>query len=163
VKPPDLLSLLQAVQADKLALYRRHEEGARKVAGYAFNNTYQYVLGREAAHLSWLRDAITGLGGAPAESVEALPVPQTGKRQDADHAVADDDARLVREFLGRWRPRVALIDHARHRKMLDLMFGECAEHLRFFEQAAGGELELLGRRMDGAGTGDGVLSTRWLE
>jgi hypothetical protein len=133
VKPPDLLSLLQAVQADKLALYRRHEEGARKVAGYAFNNTYQYVLGREAAHLSWLRDAITGLGGAPAESVEALPVPQTGKRQDADHAVAD------------------------------LMFGECAEHLRFFEQAAGGELELLGRRMDGAGTGDGVLSTRWLE
>jgi hypothetical protein len=163
VKPTDLLSLIHGVLSDKLALYRRHEEGARRVAGYAFNNTYQYILARESAHLFWLREAVTGLGGTPAETVDALPVPVVGKKEDADAAVAADDARHVRAFLERWRPRVAEIPHARHRKMLELMFGECAEHLRFFEQAAAGQLELLGRRMDGAGTGDGVIATRWLE
>ncbi len=163
VKPAELLSILQGVYAEKLGLYRRHEAGARQVSGYVYNNTYQYVLGRESAHLSWLREAIVGLGGVPAESVEAMTVPPRARNENIDRVVAEDDAQRVRQFLERWRPRVALIEHARHRKMLELMFGECAEHLRFFEQAASGEGALLGRRMEGAGTGDGVLSTRWIE
>ncbi len=163
MKPSELLSLLQAIYSGKLALRQRHEAGARNVSGYVVNNTYQYILVREAAHLSWLRDAITGLGGASAEAVDALPVPSDTKGQDADKAIARDDAQRVRGFLERWRPRVALVEHARHRRMLELMFGECAEHLRFFDQAAAGEPSLLGRRMDGAGTGDGVLPNRWME
>ncbi len=162
VKPIELLSVLQGVFADKLALYRRHEEGARYVSGYAYNNTYQYILGRESAHLAWLREAIAGLGGTAPDTVAALPVPSSAKGQNADQLISEDDARLVREVLARWRPRLAGIEHARHRKMLELMFGECAEHQRFFEQAAGGQADLLGRRMAGAGTGDGVLSRRWM-
>jgi hypothetical protein len=53
--------------------------------------------------------------------------------------------------------------HARDRKMLELVLGEVAEHQRFFAQAAGGRLDLLGRRPEGAGTGGGVLARRWVE
>ena len=47
--------------------------------------------------------------------------------------------------------------------MLDVMLGEVREHQRFFEQAAAGRQDLLGRRPAGSGTGGGVLSTRWIE
>ena len=53
--------------------------------------------------------------------------------------------------------------HARHRKMLDLMLGEVAEHQRLFQQAAAGQSDLLGRRPAGAGTGGGVMPARWIE
>jgi hypothetical protein len=63
----------------------------------------------------------------------------------------------------RWRERVETVTHARHRGMLRVILGETIEQKRFFEQAHAGRDDLLGRRMDGAGTGDGVLPTRWVE
>jgi len=47
--------------------------------------------------------------------------------------------------------------------MLKVILGESIEHTRFFEQAAAGLEDLLGRRTDGAERVGGVLPTRWLE
>ena len=69
----------------------------------------------------------------------------------------------MKAFVERWRPRVPTMTNARHRKMLELMLGEMLEQTRFFEQAAAGRDDLLGRRMPGASTGDGVLAVRWME
>jgi hypothetical protein len=66
-------------------------------------------------------------------------------------------------FVDNWRPRVAALSHARHRTMLNVILGETLEHKRFFEQAVAGRADLLGRRAEGAGTGGGVLPTRWIE
>ncbi len=162
VKPADLLALLQEFYGAKLALYRRHEDGARLVSGYETNNTYQYMLAREDAHLAWLRAAITDLGAAPVDAVTVPPVPAGGKGEAAAHAVVEDDLRLMRAFVEVWRPRLPGVTHARHRKMLDLVFGEVLEHQRFFEQAVAGRGDLLGRRDEGAGTGGGVLPARWV-
>lgn len=163
MKPADLLSLLQSFYRDKLALYRSHEAGALGVSGYEFNNTYQYVLAREAAHLAWLRTAVEGLGGTPDDAgVPAASVtPARGK--DAARAIVEEDARRAAAFLASWRPKVGTVTHARHAKMLDLVLGEVAEHQRFFEQAAAGRLDLLGRRPAHVGTGGGVMATRWIE
>jgi hypothetical protein len=162
VKPSDLLSLLQGIHADKLALVRRHEAGAQQVAGYAFNNTYQYILNREHEHLSWLRSAIEDAGAEPSAAAEPIPVPpSTGGA--APGTVMADDARTAQAFVDKWAPRLGEVAHARHRKMLDLLLGETREQQRFFEQAAAGREELLGRRPAGAGTGGGVLPTRWRE
>jgi hypothetical protein len=46
--------------------------------------------------------------------------------------------------------------------MLHVILGEVAEHKRFFDLALAGRTDLLGRRADGAGTGGGVLATRWV-
>ena len=53
--------------------------------------------------------------------------------------------------------------HARHRTMLNVILGESMEHKRFFEQAAAGFEDLLGRRTGGVARVGGVLPTRWLE
>ena len=163
MKPADLLSLLQSFHRDKLSLYRGHESGAQRVSGYEFNNTYQYVLAREAVHLSWLRSALEGLGAAPDESSGPATPAAPAKGAEAARSAVQDDARRAGEFVAAWRPRVAAVTQARHRKMLELVLGEVAEHQRFFEQAASGRLDLLGRRPAEMGTGGGVLSTRWLE
>jgi hypothetical protein len=164
VKPADLLSLLQSFHRDKLTLYRRHEAGALQVSGYEFNNTYQYVLARESTHLEWLRKSVEELGGTLEDA--AAPSSAAGapdRREDAARAALQDDARAAGEFLAAWRPPVAAVTHARHRKMLELILGEVAEHQRFFEQAASGRLDLLGRRPANVGTGGGVMATRWIE
>ena len=163
MKPDDLLALLQGFYRDKLALYRRHEAGAQQVRSYEFNNTYQYVLAREAVHLEWLRSAIEESGAVPDESAQSLAVPVGGRGASPARAVLHDDVQRVREFVTGWKPRVEQVSNARHRKMLELVLGEVAEHQRFFEQAAAGRLDLLGRRPKSAGTGGGVLATRWLE
>jgi hypothetical protein len=163
VKPADLLSLLQSFHRDKLALFRGHESGALRVSGYEFNNTYQYVLAREATHLDWLRAAIQDLGGTPVETAAAEGGQAPAAGAEAARAAAAEDARRAADFLSTWRPRVDEVTNARHRKMLELVLGEVAEHRRFFEQAAAGRLDLLGRRPGDVGTGGGVLSTRWLE
>jgi hypothetical protein len=46
--------------------------------------------------------------------------------------------------------------------MLQVVLGEMLEHKRFFDQILAGRDDVLGRRMEGAGTGDGVMSVRWL-
>ena len=162
VKPADLLTLLQEFYRDKLALFRRHQSGARRISGYEFNNTYQYILAREDAHLAWLRAAIEELAGGPDESGSDPDLPSGGKGDAVARAIAEDDARTAGEFLARWQPRLAGLTHARNRTMLELILGEVAEHQRFFAQAAAGHLDLLGKRL-GKGTGGGVLGVRWVE
>lgn len=163
MKPADLLALLQGFYRDKLALYRRHEAGAQQVRSYEFNNAYQYVLAREAVHLEWLRSAIQELGAVADESAPGLAIPAAAAGAPQALAVLQDDLQRLREFAAGWKPRVEQVSNARHRKMLELVLGEVAEHQRFFEQAAAGRLDLLGRRPATSGTGGGVLATRWLE
>ena len=163
MKPADLLALLQDFYRDKLALQRRHVAGARLVSSYEVNNTYQYILAREATHLEWLRAAITELGAQIDDSGSEPAVPPVGKGKTGAIALLEDDVRLAREFVARWRDRVSQVTNARHRKMLELAVGESSEHLRFFEQDVAGRPDLLGRRPETAGTGGGVLPTRWVE
>jgi len=44
-----------------------------------------------------------------------------------------------------------------------VILGETLEQKRFFDQMLSGQDDLLGRRMKGASTGDGVMATRWIE
>jgi hypothetical protein len=160
----DLLALLQEFYREKLAMLLRHQAGARLVAQYDQNNTYQYIINREDAQLSWVGTAIAELGGAVADD---QPEPaRDGKRRgtDAAHAVFDEDARDAQAFVDRWRPRLEQMTNARHSKMLRVILGEVLEQKRFFEQALAGRTDLLGRRADVLGPSHGdVLPSRWIE
>jgi hypothetical protein len=113
-------------------------------------------------HLSWLEAAIRDLGGTPGTAGEpALPSP--GKKPDSFLPLVQEDSREAAAFVERWRPRAGEVTHARHRNMLKVILGEVLEQKRFFDQMTAGRDDLLGRRMDGAGTGNGVLGVRWLE
>ena len=156
MKPAEQLALLQDFYRDRLALMNRHVEGAQVVADYEFNNTYQYIIAREEVHIAWLRAAIEDLGSTVPTDIKNFPVPA------GQSAVLEDDVRQAQAFVDRWRERVEKLTNARHRTMLRVMLGEMSEHRRFFEQAKAGREDLLGRRMAGASTGDGVLPTRWI-
>ena len=159
----DLLQLLQECYREKLALLTRHEAVARAVAQYDANNTYQYIINREETHLSWLSSAIDSFGAAP-ESAGADPEVAAEKGRDAWRRLSEADARDAQAFVDRWRPRVEAMTNARHRGMLRVILGEMLEQKRFFEQAAAGNLDLLGRRPDAVGPRVGeVLPTRWVE
>ncbi len=165
----DLQTLLTECAAGRVALIERHEASARAVSHYDFNNAYQYVISREETHLSWLQTALSEYHAAvPPAGSAALPVPtapKTSKKFEASafRSILEEDARYLAEFVETWRPRVAGVTHARHRNMLNVILGESMEHTRFFEQAAAGFEDLLGRRTDGAERVGGVLPTRWLE
>lgn len=162
MKPADLLQLLREFYRDKATLRQRHVVGARSIGNYDFNNTYQYVINREDVQLSWLHDAISDLGGQP----DDLPEPEprvSGKGAEAERAIINEDKADAQAFVDRWRDRVEKITNARNRIMLRVILGETLEHKRFFEQAAAGRDDLLGRRADGAGTPGVVLGTRWVE
>ena len=67
----DLLPLLQEFYRDKLSSVLQHQAAAKWVSQYDANNTYQYIINREDAHLSWVGRAIVELGGeVPAETAE---------------------------------------------------------------------------------------------
>lgn len=164
----DLPALLTEFAAGRVALIERHEAGARAVSHYDFNNAYQYVISREETHLSWLQSALAEYKAVLPPAATALPVPvapKTGKKVEAGafRSILEDDARYLGTFVEKWRPRVDAVTHARHRNMLNVILGESIEHRRFFEQAAAGLEDLLGRRTDGAERVGGVLPTRWLE
>jgi len=162
----DLLALLQEFHREKLAMVLRHEAGARLVRLYDVNNTYQYIINREEAQLSWLSTAIVELGGAVNEAVDAPRViaGKDGKGVDAAHPVIEGDARDAQAFVDRWRPRVEAMANARHRGMLRVILGETLEQKRFFEQALAGRTDLLGKREQQLGPAFGeVLPTRWIE
>ena len=56
------------------------------------------------------------------------------------------------------------VANARHRDMLRVILGESPRQKRFLDQAAGGELDLLGRRREHVGPRIGqVLSMYWTE
>ena len=157
-----MLELLREFHRDKLAQRQRHVAAARFVAGYDFNNTYQYIIAREDIQLAWLYDAIAALGGTPDEVPEPELKP-AGKRGSAQNDIFTSDRDTARAFVDKWRPRMDGLPNARHRSMLRVILGETLEHVRFFEQALAGRTDLLGRRADGAGTEGDVLSTRWVE
>lgn len=162
MKASDLVALLQDFTRDKLALRQRHIAGAERVANYDFNNTYQYVINREDAQVSWLVTALTELG-TPPPTGGALTVPSEGKGQAAELAVISDDVRQQQAFVQKWRPRLSDCPNARHRKMLQVVIDETVEHCRFFEQMVAGRADVLGRRTGGESTGGGVLPVRWLQ
>jgi hypothetical protein len=158
----ELKALLEEFYRDKLAMRNRHVAAARLITGYDFNNTYQYIVNREDVQLSWLQNAIRELSGQLAEVPEPEVRPE-GKGPDAERRIIADDRDGARQFADRWRDRVEKVTHSRHRGMLRVILGETIEQKRFFELALAGRDDLLGRRMDGAGTGGGVLPTRWVE
>lgn len=162
MRPSELVALLQEFYRDRHAVYDRHVRGAQAVADYEFNNTYQYVIAREETHLRWVQDALTDLGAVPAGDGQTLSLPD-GKGLAREVAVIEDDARQQRAFIDRWRPRVETVRHARHGKLLQVVVNEMREHLRFFDLAIEGRDDLLGRRLPGASTGDGVMPVRWVE
>jgi hypothetical protein len=111
-------------------------------------------------HVRWLQDAITDMNGTPED--QPIPDLDPGKGKDAQQKVITADRDAAQKFEERWRERVETLPNARHRSMLRVILGETLEQQRFFEQALAGREDLLGRRADGAGTGDGVLPTRWV-
>ena len=160
--PAELLALLEELFRDKLALHQRHFAAARRVAHYDFNNAYQYVIAREDAHLSWLREVITAMHGTLAEVAE--PDLGAGRTStEALQAIFSEDAASARAFAEKWQVRVAAITNARHRRMCEVVVGETREQQRFFEHAREGREDLLGRRHANVGTGGGVLPVRWVE
>lgn len=164
MKTSEQISLLQEFYRERLALMMRHIEGAKAVGDYEFNNTYQYIIAREEMHVAWVRDAVRDLGGEVPTQITPIPVPQaSGKGTETQTAVIEDDIRQAQGFVNRWRERIPKVSNARHNTLLKVILGEVLEHTRFFEQAQAGRDDLLGRRMAGASTGDGVLPTRWME
>lgn len=162
MRPFELVALIQAFYRERYAIYDRHVRGAQAVADYEFNNTYQYVIAREETHLRWLQDALTDLGAVPTGDAESLSLPD-GKGLAREVAVIEDDARQQRAFIDRWGQALVTAPHARLGMLLRLIVNEMREHLRFFDLAIEGRDDLLGRRMPGASTGDGVLPVRWVE
>ena len=165
----DLETLLSEFAAGRVALIERHEASARAVSHYDFNNTYQYIINREETHLAWLQNALAEYKAVlPPAGVAALPVPEAPKvsrkvEVAAFRSILEDDARSLGAFVEKWRPRVDAVTHARHRNMLKVILGESIEHKRFFDQAAAGLEDLLGRRTGGVERVGGVLPTRWME
>ena len=159
----DLVPLLQEFYREKLAALLRHQAGARLVAQYDQNNTYQYIINREETQLSWVGKAIAELGAAPADDQAELSRGD-GRGADASRRVFDEDAKDAQAFVDRWRPRTDQMTNARHAKMLRVILGEVLEQKRFFEQALAGRTDLLGRRADVLGPSHGhVLPSRWIE
>ncbi len=160
-QPTDLLSILKELHRDKLTIRERHVAVARFVDHYDFNNTYQYAINREDVHLSWLERAIHELGGAPDEVAEPS-IAAPGKKGSVTPLV-EQDAKDAEALVAKWRPRVSTITNTRHAKMVGVILGETLEHQRFFAQIAQGHELVLGKRMPGAGTGNGVMTDRWVE
>jgi hypothetical protein len=165
----DLQTLLTEFATGRLALLERHEASARAVSHYDFNNTYQYVINREETHLSWLQNALAEYQAVlPPVGAAALPAPVTPKvtkkvEAGAFRSIVEDESKFLEAFVDKWRAPVEGMTHARHRNMLKVVLGESMEHKRFFDQAAAGFEDLLGRRTVGADRVGGVLPTRWME
>ena len=159
----DLLPLLQEFHREKLAMMLQHVAGARLVGQYDANNTYQYIVNREEAQLTWVATAITELGGSVTDDAEPARA-ANGKAAAAALAIIDEDGRAAQAFVDRWRPRIDQMNNARHAKMLRVILGETLEQKRFFDQALAGRQDLLGRRGEQLGPSYGeVLPSRWIE
>ena len=90
---------------------------------------------------------------------------QTGFDADIQSRIAE----LVEEILAAnslqtsVRPDASLADAGlTSMEMVNLMLGETLEQQRFFEHMLAGREDLLGRRLPGSSTGDGVLPVRWI-
>jgi Mn-containing catalase len=161
----DDLPLLIELHRDKFTERQRHIAVARLVSDYEFNNAYQYLINREDTHLTWLEAAITELGGTPTTVPEPLVEAHFAKKNTNERFMprVSEDAKTAAAFVAKWRPKVAGIQSDRHRKLAGVILGETLEQKRFFDQMLAGQDDLLGRRMKGASTGDGVMPVRWIE
>ena len=159
----DLLGLLQEFYRDKLTIYLRHQSAARLVTQYDANNTYQYIINRDDVQLTWVAKAIEELGGTVPDVTEPVREAQ-GKPAAAALAVIGEDGRDAQAFVDQWRPKIELMQNARHAKMLRVILGEVLEQKRFFEQALAGRVDLLGQREVHLEPARGeVLPSRWIE
>ena len=159
----DLIALLRDFHGEKITMLMRHHAAARGIGQYDANNTYQYIVNREEAHLSWIANALAELGSPVPDAADAPP-PAAGSGADASRALFAEDAREAQAFVDRWRPRVEAMTNARHAGMLRVILGETLEQKRFFDQALAGQLDLLGRRGEAAGARVGsVMAERWIE
>ena len=61
----------------------RHQAGARLIAQYDVNNTYQYIINRDDMQLSWLETAIDELGGTVAGARPSRSGPSGTKAEAA--------------------------------------------------------------------------------
>ena len=161
MKSTEMLALLREFHRDKAALRHRHVSAARFVSDYDFNNTYQYIIAREDMHVRWLADAVLDLQGQLDDSVPS-DLQSPGKGAHAQRSILQGDSDAAQQFMEKWRPRIEALPNARHRTMLNVILGETLEHKRFFDLALAGRTDLLGRRADGAGTGGGVMGSRWV-
>lgn len=158
-----LLALLQEFHREKLTMMLQHQAGARLIGQYDINNTYQYIINREEAQLTWVATAVTELGGTVADVSEPVRA-ASGKGAAAAQTVLEQDLQDAQRFVDRWRPRIDEMANARHAKMLRVILGETLEQKRFFEQALAGRHDLLGRRGAQVGPSHGeVLPSRWIE
>jgi hypothetical protein len=167
VHKDELRQILSNFAAERLAILQRHEASARVVSHYDFNNTYQYVIAREETHLAWVQNALAEFGVALPAPAAALPVPEAPKgkklQPSAFKGILEEDAGTLRGFVDRWRSRIDVMTHARHRTMLNVVLGESLEHVRLFDQGAAGDEDLLGRRTSLAERVGAVLPHRWME
>jgi hypothetical protein len=162
VTPTELQQLLRDFYLERLALLIRHEAAARLIGDYDVNNAYQYMIGREETHISWLQHALVDLGAEiPADP--AAPTVTTSRK--GDDAVADltgEDARLNQQFIDKWRGKIEHVTNARHQGMLRVILGEMLEHRRLFEQASEGRRDIIGKSMDIHVRRGKVLADRWV-
>jgi len=161
----DDLPLLVELHKDKLTVRQRHVAVAKLVSDYEFNNAYQYVINREDTHLQWLEAAIARLGGTPATVDEPKVEAIFAKKNTNERfmPLVSQDSKSADAFVAKWRPKSAGIQSDRDRKLAGVILGETLEQKRFFDQMIAGQDDLLGRRMKGASTGDGVMPVRWVE
>ncbi len=159
----DDLALLRELHRDKMTQYLRHIAVAALISDYEFNNAYQYVINREDTHLRWLESAITEFGGTPETVATPTVTASAGKKNDMFLPLVAVDAEQAGVLVAKWKPRAAEIRSDRHRKLVGVIIGETSEGKRFFDQVGQGNDDLLGRRTNGAITGDGVMPVRWVE
>jgi hypothetical protein len=153
----ELLQFLSEFHRDILELFKARQTHAQSVAAYDANNGYQQVIGRQEIHLQWVRDGIAALGGTAADSPDQV----SGKaKRETAKSIIDADAANQRAVLDRWSPRLAEVNNARHRRMLELILGEMKEHLRVLEQASDSRGDLLGRHADGKVLRGTVIAAR---
>src|SRR4051812_9246495 len=126
----DVVVLLQEFAREKLAALLQHQVSARHVAQYDVNNTYQYIINREEAQLSWVAKAIEELGGTVPADPSAPTRTPAGKGADAARAAIEQDARDADAFVERWRARIDAMPNARHARMLRVVLGEVLEARR---------------------------------
>ncbi len=163
----DDLPLLIELHRDKLTARQRHVAVAKLVSDYEFNNAYQYLINREDTHLQWLEAAIAVLGGTPATVGDATATASpAASKKDLNSKflpLVSEDSKSAADLVAKWRPKAAGIHSDRDRKLVGVILGETLEQKRFFDQMLSGQDDLLGRRMKGASTGDGVMPVRWVE
>ena len=154
-----LPDLIRDVYLERVSLLMRHEDVAQVITDYDINNAYQYIIAREQTHLSWLQHALLDLG-APLVNDPARG-PALSAKGDAWKAFAGEDARSNAQFVDRWRAKIEVITHARHKGMLKVILGETMEHKRLFDQAAVGRRDLIGKSLEINDHSGDVMSSRW--